>query len=138
MALVEVNWRPALKELRFFAVLLLVFAGIVAWILATRFAAPSAGVTVAAVAAVIAVLGLVAPKLIWPLYVVWMAAALPIGWVVSHVVMALVFYLVFTPIGLIMRGCGRDPMERRLDKAAASYWKKRDPRTETRRYFRQF
>jgi hypothetical protein len=138
VALVEVNWRPSPKELRFFAVLFLLFAGIVAWFLKSRFEAPSAGVWVLVVAGAVAGLGLVLPKLIWPLYVVWMAAALPIGWTVSHVVMALVFYLVFTPIGLIMRFCGRDPMERRLDNEAGSYWKERNTRIETRRYFRQF
>jgi len=138
VALVEIKWRPSTKELRVFAVLLVIFAGIVAWVLASRFAAPVTGRWVLGVAAVVAVLGLTVPRLIWPLYVVWMAATLPVGWVVSHVVMAAVFYLVITPIGLIMRVCGRDPMERQFDKEASTYWKRRPERSETRRYFRQF
>ena len=52
----------------------------------------------------------------------------PIGWVVTHVVMALIFYLVVTPLGVIMRLCGRDPMERRwLDRRAKTYCGNRGP-----------
>ncbi|MFV1966342.1 MAG: SxtJ family membrane protein [Pirellulaceae bacterium] len=138
MALVEINWRPSAKELRVFAILLVLFSGIVTWVIGARLDAPLAGTIVFGVAAGMAALGLLVPRLIWPVYVVWMAAALPVGWLVSHAVMAAVFYLVITPIGFIMRVCGRDPMERRFDKDASSYWKERDEPTETRRYFRQF
>jgi hypothetical protein len=138
MALVEINWRPPARQLRIFAVLLLAFAALVAWILHSRFAATQAGIAVVAVTTALAVLGILWPKTIWPVYVVWMAAVLPVGWVVSHVVMAVVFYLVVTPIGLIMRMCGHDPMEHRFDRQARTYWKKRPPPSETSRYFRQF
>ena len=138
MALVEINWRPSAKELRVFAILLVIFAGVVAWVLASRLDAHVLGLSVLAVAVGLTGLGLAVPRLIWPVYVVWMAAALPIGWVVSHVVMAAVFYLVITAIGLIMRGCGRDPMQRRFDPSAHTYWKPRPEENETARYFRQF
>jgi hypothetical protein len=66
-------------------------------------------------------------------------AAWPIGFVVSHVILALVYYLVFTPVGLAMRIFRYDPMNRRFDDAAQSYWVVRDPAaTPPKRYFRQF
>ena len=138
MALVEINWRPAAKELRVFAGLLILFFGIGAWLIASRWGATGTASVVFGVAAVVGTLGLAVPRLIWPVYILWMAAVWPLGWTISHLVMAVVFYLVITPIGLIMRGCGRDPMERRFDGPARSYWKKRSQDSATRRYFRQF
>jgi hypothetical protein len=62
----------------------------------------------------------------------------PIGWVVTHVIMALIFYLVVTPIGVIMRLTGRDPMERAFDRGAKTYWKPRRSDPSSARYFRQY
>jgi hypothetical protein len=67
-------------------------------------------------------------------YLAW-----PIGFVVSHVVLALVYYLVLTPIGLAMRVFGYDPMRREFDRSAESYWIARDTaEIKAERYFRQF
>jgi hypothetical protein len=60
----------------------------------------------------------------------------PIGWTISHVLMA-DYYLVVTPIGLIMRALKRDPMQRAFDRQAEAV--DRPPKDEnTGRYFRQF
>jgi hypothetical protein len=72
-----------------------------------------------------------------PLYNVWMGLTRPIGWAVSHLVLAVVFYALITPIGSVMRLFGRDALERRFDPAAQSYWAARDPGDDTARYFRQ-
>lgn len=50
-------------------------------------------------------------ELLRPIYVAWMVAAFPIGWTISLVVMAAMFYGLFTPIGLFFRLIGRDSME---------------------------
>jgi ABC-type uncharacterized transport system permease subunit len=65
-------------------------------------------------------------------------AAWPIGFVVSHVVLALVYYLVVTPIGLVMRMVGYDPMSRRSDGDGASRWVPRSGERKAESYFRQF
>ena len=62
-----------------------------------------------------------------PLNRAWMALGLLLGRVVSPIVLGVIFYGVFTPVGWVMRLAGRDAMCRRLDPAAASYWVKRDP-----------
>ena len=72
------------------------------------------------------------------IYVTWMYAALPIGWTVSHAILAVVFYGVLTPIGLIMRATGRDSMNRKFDAAATTYWLPHKQQTDASRYFRQF
>jgi len=68
----------------------------------------------------------------------WMGITYPIGSIVSHILMALMFYGVITPVGLLMRLFGRDPMQRAFDRSAASYWEPHDPSAEPGRYFRQF
>lgn len=68
------------------------------------------------------VLGAVAPGLLRPLYRVWMGLALVLGFVMTHVILAVLFYAVVTPIGLVMRAFGHDPLQRRRDPAAPTYW----------------
>ncbi|MDP6944225.1 MAG: SxtJ family membrane protein, partial [Myxococcota bacterium] len=72
-----------------------------------------------------------------PIYLGWIYLAFPIGWTVSHVLMMFVYYLVLTPFGIVMRLIGRDPMFRRFDKSATSYFVDHEA-AETGRYFKQF
>ncbi len=141
MAMIVINKNPSRKELAIFAVLagvflalLSVFAHSQEWTeLATwlRYAAP-----------LIALTGLSLaykwPALLRPVYLGWMYAAFPIGWTVSHLLLALIYYLMVTPIGLFMRLAGSDPLRRRLDPTAESYWLERRPTKEAARYFKQF
>ncbi|MFK7820430.1 MAG: SxtJ family membrane protein, partial [Planctomycetaceae bacterium] len=88
--------------------------------------------------ALVAIVGLVKPHLTAPLYALWMLAAFPIGWVMSYVVASLVYFLVVTPIGLLTRLVRRDPMGRRFDPSASTYWSKVAPTKDSKQYFRQF
>jgi Saxitoxin biosynthesis operon protein SxtJ len=72
------------------------------------------------------------------LYSGWMLAAFPVGWTISHVILGITYFLVLTPIGLIMRMMGRDPMQRALDRSAKTYWIKHETPTDAFRYFQQF
>jgi hypothetical protein len=72
------------------------------------------------------------------LWIVWMCAAFPIGWTVSHVLMGVIYYLVVTPIGWLLRLAGRDSMGRTFDRAASTYWVPHRPPESTDSYFRQF
>lgn len=67
-----------------------------------------------------------------------MYAAFPIGWVVSHVLMAVVFFGLFTLIGFLFRLVGRDPLMLRRPVNQASYWLPKARVEDKRRYFRQF
>ena len=57
----------------------------------------------------------------------WMKVGDLLGRVVSPVTLGLIYFGVFTPIGLLMKLCRRDALCRRFDGAARSYWVKRDP-----------
>ncbi|MBW2459320.1 MAG: hypothetical protein JRI68_32810 [Deltaproteobacteria bacterium] len=57
--------------------------------------------------------------------------------VVSTVLLLALYYLVFTPIGLLARLFGYDPMGRRFERQARTYWQPSQPREGVARYFRQ-
>jgi hypothetical protein len=62
-----------------------------------------------------------------PLNRAWMKLGELMGRVVSPVVLGVIFFAIFTPVGLVMRAFGRDTMLRRFEPARPSYWVHRDP-----------
>ncbi len=52
--------------------------------------------------------------------------------------MLILFYLIFTPVGLIVRLIGRDALQRRFDGQAKTYWSPLEIDIPAKRYFRQF
>ena len=85
------------------------------------------------------VFGAIAPKVLRPVYVAWMKFALILGWVNSRILLSLIFFLLFTPIGLIMRLFGRDALNRGMSGESDSYWVKREPITSVKEHAeRQF
>ena len=67
-------------------------------------------------------LGIVAPGILTPLNRAWMVLAMLLSRVVNPVIMAILFYGVFTPMGLLMKLLGNDLLSVKRDPAAASYW----------------
>ena len=65
-------------------------------------------------------------------------ATWPIGWVVSRVALALLYFTIFTPIALIFRLIGRDAVPRSYDPKAKTYWEPYRPNRELERYLRLF
>jgi len=81
--------------------------------------------------------GLIWPKLLKPVFVTWMILAFPIGWVVSHVILGLVFYGVFTPLGLFLRATGHDALKSKKT-TTSTYWQKKTQQKDMKRYLKQF
>lgn len=86
------------------------------------FALTTAAYVLGGIGGALVVLGGAAPVILKPVYRVWMALAVVLGFVMTRVILTVVFFLVMTPIGLVMRLLGKDPLHRRLDPDAASYW----------------
>lgn len=80
-----------------------------------------------AVAGVFLAAGLWAPAVLRPFNRLWFLFGMALHKVVNPLVMGLLFYLTLTPIALIMRLAGKDPLNRRFDKQAKSYWIERRP-----------
>ena len=83
--------------------------------------------------------GAIAPCILKYIYLVWMGLALVLGFVVSHVILTVFFFLIITPIGLIARLAGKDFLRLKLDRQANSYWIPREHRRKAAEdYERQF
>ena len=80
---------------------------------------------------------LVAPRTLAPVYRVWMAAGEVLAWINTRIILGVVFYLVVTPIGLVMRLTNHDPMRRKFEQAGESYRVRCVPRPATH-MLRQF
>ena len=92
-----------------------------------------AGLAVAA-----ALTSLVYPKANWGLYVGMTLVAYPIGFVLSYVIMGVLFYGMLAPVGLFFRLTGRDLLKRHFEPDSDSYWTVSRPPRPKEGYFRQF
>ncbi len=139
MSVIQINRDPSRRQLNQFGFIwlgFLVFFGVVAWF---KFGNQGLAKGLWVAALVVPVIGWLVPAFMRLVFLGMSYLAWPIGFVVSHVILAAVYYLVLTPVGLVMRVVGYDPMKRRFDREAPSYWIARDPAgAEAKRYFRQF
>jgi hypothetical protein len=138
MALVTINHRPTPQQLRTFSLCWLAFFGL--W---STWAWWRHGPTTAVMAAALLSVGVPLVGQVWReglrrVYVGMSYLTWPIGFVLSWLILAVVFYLVMTPIALVMRLVGYDPLERKWDPQAATYWVRRPPPPSPNQYFRQY
>jgi len=148
MALVEINWNPDEKELRTFGLVCLVGFAVIGSIVAWRsgaFGTPfgwhkpwELPILLSAAGVALAIIGALRPVALRWVYMTWMAMAYPIGWTVSHVLLAIVYFGVFSFVGVVFRIVGYDPLQRRFDREARTYWVRRPARSDVRGYFKQF
>ena len=77
-----------------------------------------------------AAFGLIAwlyPKLLKPLNFLWFKLGMLLGAIIAPLVMVVIFFLVVTPVGLIMRAVGKDPLRLKKDAQQCTYWADRKP-----------
>jgi len=80
-----------------------------------------------------------APASLNPIYKFWMLLSSILGWLMSRLLLTLVFFIVLTPIGLTMRLFGKDILKQKFDAQTKSYWLKRPPEASSfERYEKQF
>lgn len=72
------------------------------------------------------ILGFLAPGILKPVYIFWMKLAFVLGWLSTRLILLIMFYLLFTPIGLCLRLCGVDLLNRRIEQDKESYWVKKE------------
>ena len=138
MPLIEINKNPSPRELRWFGLMLVAFCGLVSGLLYAKFHWPVAAwipITAGSVAAAVYYL---VPAVRRTIYLGWMYTFLPLGMLTSFMLLAAIYFFVFTPIGLMMRLVGRERLPRRFDPQAKTYWIARPPARPPESYFRQF
>jgi hypothetical protein len=131
-------FRPTVRILRQFAGIWIVFFGATAIVQEVQAGRRTVAMVLALVALTIGPLGLVWPKVIKPIFLAWMLIAFPIGWVVSHAVLWLLYFGLFTPIAWIFRVRGRDELRLEPDPSASSYWVRKPSALDKSQYLRQF
>src|SRR5262249_34148448 len=101
----DIPWTPASRTLRQFAGLWLLVFGTIACRHAWH-GASGLAISFGVLALVVGILGLLVPQTVRPIFVGWMVVAFPIGWMVSRVVLALIWYGLFTPLAVVFRLVG--------------------------------
>ncbi|HLJ96158.1 MAG TPA: hypothetical protein VKU02_23480 [Gemmataceae bacterium] len=134
----DIPRNPNSNTLRWFAgICLLWFASLAAWQGFLRGQTAAAGLLMT-VAFGVGLVGFLWPQSVRPVYVGSMVAVFPLGWTFSVVLLAILFYGVLTPIGILFRLRSRDVLCRRPDPARSSYWGIKPAPADPRSYFRQF
>jgi hypothetical protein len=72
------------------------------------------------------------------LYILWMGLGITMGLVTSPIILALVFLVLITPVGLVFKLIQRDTMKRKMDRGAASYWEEYKETDDPATYVKQF
>jgi hypothetical protein len=137
MGLIVFQTKPTARVLRQFAGAWLIFFLVLAANQIWRRGHSSAGIALAIVA-LIGIVGLVKPNLMRWLFIAASAAAFPIGWVVSHVALLIMFYGVVTPMAFFFRMRRRDTLQLRAKAEQASFWIDREEEPKPERYLKQF
>jgi hypothetical protein len=78
-------------------------------------------------AAIFAILAVAAPRILAPLNRLWAKFGLLLHRIVSPIMLGLIFFACILPFGVVMRLLGKDPLRRRFEPGAESYWIRRDP-----------
>ena len=68
------------------------------------------------------ILGAVLPKILLPIQKAWMALAVDLGFIMTRVILSILYYLVITPIGLLAKLFGKDFLDRKIEKDKNTYW----------------
>lgn len=108
------------RRLRKFGVTVGAAFGILGAVLTWRGA--SAGPFLLALAVLLVGSGLAVPRVLRPIEMVWMRVATAIGYVMTRVILVLAYYLVITPMGLLLRLLGKDLLGLRIERDRSSYW----------------
>jgi len=111
------------KTLKKFAVTMgIVFIGITVFILMKHRYIAKIPFTISAV---FFILAFFAPNILKPVYFLWMKLAFILGWVNTRLILIIVFYFLFTPLGLLMRLFGNDLLDLKIEKNKTTFWKKK-------------
>jgi hypothetical protein len=135
--MIAIQWNPERKQLRQFAGLWFpAFCALLGWIIGVKSGQWTAVKMGWAVCGLLSVAGIVDPPAIRPIFVGLILLTYPIGWVVSHLLLGAIYYLLFLPIGLVLRITGHDPLQLK-PPPGNTLWKTPVGKTDAASYLRQ-
>lgn len=128
---------PSPRELQLSGLLFLVFFGLVGWMIQRHLGIDWLAWCVWGSAGLVTLVYYAVPNSRRMIYQAWMKGVYPIGWCVSHLILAAIYFLLMTPLALLLRAFGYDPMQRKLVPGASS-WRRYPAQKPAHSYFRQF
>ena len=138
MSLIEIDWNPDSRRLRVFGLSAVAASAVLAAVLVLLWGVALFWAMIVLTAGVAILLcSILSARMARAIYLVLTIVAMPIGMVVSFILLAAVYFLLFTPIALVFRLIGRDALRRSFDPAAGSYWVPHKPPASLDRYFHQ-
>lgn len=133
----EINKNPSAKELVKFGATFLIGMGVIGLVYQFYFHKEPIAHGLWIAGGVVFLLSLI-PPIGRLLYIFWMGLGITMGLITSPIILVVVFLLLITPVGLFFKLIGRDPMKRKLEPSAASYWEEykenEDPATYVKQY----
>jgi hypothetical protein len=127
---------PTARALALFVATPLLLSGGVAALLRWRSGASTLPLALLTVGALGSLVLWLAPGLRRPAHDAWMRVVRPVGRALTALLLGLVYLVSVAPVGLLMRLVGRDPLTRRLDRAAPTYWQERPRASDVEDAFR--
>ena len=139
MSLIEINWNPNQKQLRSFGLIALIATALISLILHfVKGVSIHWIATIFGIGLIIFVSSRISLKLTKLFYLTLTVVTIPIGFVVSFLVLAIFYFLLITPLAFIFRLIGRDLLCRKFDPDINSYWVAHNQPEDFDRYFHQF
>ena len=139
MSLIEIDWNPKSKQLQNFGKIALAATFIISFLLyLLKGVAIQWVLIICAFGFITFIISKISLKLTKMIYLGMILLTMPIGWVVSFILMAAFYFLLLAPLGLFFRLIGRDPLNRKFEPTAKSYWMTRRPPKGLEQYFHQF
>jgi len=119
---IRINWNPSDHELRKFGIAILIGFALIGCLFWWKISLAVA-FWIWGISAFAGILALIAPPFSKPIYHVWMGMAFVMGTTISFLIVLTIFYMIITPVGLIMRLFGRDPLKlKKASFAENTYW----------------
>ena len=141
----EINWKPGGEDLRKFAISLLIGFPVIAvvlfllkWIFGDVMPEPRFFLLLGVIGAAVGLICFLIRPVAGLLYPVWYGIAACIGIILANLLFTLLFYVLFTPLGLFMRLIGRDALHLKEQKGEESHWIDAPPERPAAQYFRQY
>jgi len=139
MSLIEINRNPGPKELRNFATIALIASALLSLLLRLlKGLSIQWGAIIFAAGIIIFISKLISLRFTRIFYLALIFLTYPIGFAISFILLAAFYFLLLTPLSIIFRLMGRDPLRRKFNRSAKSYWLDHCPPESLDRYFRQF
>ena len=125
------------KEIRKFGLVIAIALGVIGSFIYVKFGNFDVVGWLWGIGLLFLILGFILPSILRPVYRIWMLIAYFIGGIVSRVILTVLFYVVLTPTGLVLRLFGKDVLDQRFEKDKVSYWIKKDLSDHTKDQYRK-